>query len=92
MVVGLQELRTDFGTYEQFVGRLCNVIKSSNVRRSLWNGTLYYKSNGPSTDETTIPTFFSFNMYSCIINIVPHLTALKGFRPIICHVSMQHTN
>ena len=40
MVVGLQELRTVFGTYEQFVGDLCNVFKIYDVRRILWNGTL----------------------------------------------------
>ena len=26
VVVELQELRTDFGTYEQFVGLLCNAF------------------------------------------------------------------
>ena len=40
VVVGLQDLRILFGTYEQFVGHLCNVSKICNVRRSLWNGTL----------------------------------------------------
>ena len=39
IVVGLHELRTLFGTYEQFVGDLCNVINIYDVRRSLWNGT-----------------------------------------------------
>ena len=39
VVVGFQDLRTLFGTYEQFVGRLCNVLKICNVRRTLWNGT-----------------------------------------------------
>ena len=41
-VVGLQELRTVFSSYEQFVGHLCNVFKISNVRGSLWNGTLQF--------------------------------------------------
>ena len=40
MVVGLQQLRTVFGFYEQFVCHLWNDFKISNVRRSLWNGTL----------------------------------------------------
>ena len=44
VVVGLQDLRTLFGTYEQFVGRLCNVLKICNVRRTLWNGTLMSKT------------------------------------------------
>ena len=43
VVVGLQELRTVFSTYEQFVGHLCNVFKISNVRRSLWNGIMVYE-------------------------------------------------
>ena len=45
MIVGLQELRTVFSTYEQFVGPLCNVFKIYNVRRSLWNGTQEYNHN-----------------------------------------------
>ena len=39
VIIGLQQLRTSFGSYEQFVGHLWNVFKISNGRRSLWNGT-----------------------------------------------------
>ena len=39
VVVGLGQLRPLFSAYEQFVGRLCNVFKIPNGRRSLWNGT-----------------------------------------------------
>ena len=37
MVVGLHELRSLLGTYQQFVSCFCNDILSSNVRKSLWN-------------------------------------------------------
>ena len=37
VVVGLGELRQLFGGCD---GRLCNVFKIPNVRRSLWNGTM----------------------------------------------------
>ena len=46
VVVGLQELRTVFSTHQQFIGPLCNVFKTYNVRRSLWNGTLIGQSVG----------------------------------------------
>ena len=40
VLVGLQQLRTDFGTYEPFVVRLCNVFKIPNICTHLWIGTL----------------------------------------------------
>ena len=40
VLVGLQQLRTDFGTYEQFVVRLWNVFKVPNIRTHLWIGIL----------------------------------------------------
>ena len=45
MVVGLQQLRTHFDTYEQFVGHLCTVFEIYNVRSSLWNGTLNWRAS-----------------------------------------------
>ena len=46
VVVGLQELRKPFGTYEQFVSTLWNIFKISDVRNSLWNGTLLVIKTG----------------------------------------------